>query len=472
MKKIIIGTLVICIIWILPIVGNAEPTSVPHFLNYQSLLYDDGGNLLPDGQADVTFKVTDAAGSVLFEEHQTVDVVRGAVSALVGNGLDSGGAPMGGIPASVLSPDSGRYLEVTVDGYPPEAGLEIVSVPYSIYAEKALAVADEGVTGAMLAKKSITIDHLADGLISDLATQMGTAGLIATRTDLTNLQTTYRSTTGASTIGVTSGLVYSGSNNLQGVLQDLDRAVQHRQAGIDAVQDNITSETGARQVADTTLQTNINAEASARASGDTTLQTNLNAHASTNISTAHPNGTFPISRLNTDIATQTELNSEASTRSIADTAEASARATADTDEATARAGVQSNLDTHTASTSAHGSDGAVLGKGAVFLSRGWATDNAYVGVTSNFSDGECAVITSVGRAGPTGGIDAFCTNACRRYDPGTGEDLYSYRIRCWWDGDQNDGTGCESINSCEDGTPGQGELCERVSYMIVCVDYS
>jgi len=261
MKRIVIGVLATCIVLMLPMAGNADPTSVPHFLNYQSLLYDDGGNLLANGPAGITFKITDAAGNVLYEERQTPDVVNGAVSAVIGNGLDGGGAPMGGIPASVLTPDSSRYLEVTVDGYPAESSMEIVSVPYAVYAEKALGAADGAIGGAALANKSITIDHLADGLISDLATQMGTAGLIATRTDLTNLQTTYRGSAGASTIGVTAGFVYSGSNNLQGVLQDLDRAIQSRQAGLETVQTNITNETNTRISSDS-------AEVAARGAAD------------------------------------------------------------------------------------------------------------------------------------------------------------------------------------------------------------
>jgi len=289
MKRIVIGVLATCIVLMLPMAGNADPTSVPHFLNYQSLLYDDGGNLVANGPAGITFKITDAAGNVLYEERQTPDVVNGAVSAVIGNGLDGGGAPMGGVPASVLTPDSSRYLEVTVDGYPPETAMEIVSVPYAVYAEKALGAAEGAIDGAALANKSITIDHLADGLISDLATQMGTAGLIATRTDLTNLQTTYRGTTGASTIGVTGGFVYSGSNNLQGVLQDLDRAIQSRQAGVDAI------------------------------------QTTVNTHTTSNVATAHPTGNWPIARLDTDIATQGELNAEAAARAAADAAEAGAR---------------------------------------------------------------------------------------------------------------------------------------------------
>lgn len=234
MKKTLARIVVVIAALLLPILSSATTTTVPHFLNYQSLLYDDGGNLVTDGPADVTFRITDGAGDVQYEERQTLDVIHGAVSALVGNGLDGTGAPMGGIPASVFTPDSSRYLEVTVDGFPPESGLEIVAVPYSIYAEKALSVTDEAITGAMLAKKSISMDHLADGLIDQLAGEMASRGTIATRTDLTNMQTSFRSVTGAGGIGVNGGFVYSGSTNIQGVLQDLDRSLQRRQAEIDA----------------------------------------------------------------------------------------------------------------------------------------------------------------------------------------------------------------------------------------------
>jgi len=234
MKKLLLGTILVFTALLLSTISSSAGTAVPHFLNYQSLLYDDGGNLLADQPAGMTFRITDAAGSVLYEERQTLDVVHGAVSALVGNGQDANNAPMGGIPASVLTPDGARYLEVTVDGYSPESGLEIVSVPYSVYAEKALSVADEAVTGAMLAKKIITMDHLADGLVDQLAGEMSARGALATRTDLTNMQTTYRAASGAGNIGVNGGFVYSGNTNIQGVLQDLDRSIQKRQSEIEA----------------------------------------------------------------------------------------------------------------------------------------------------------------------------------------------------------------------------------------------
>lgn len=268
MRRFFVGIGLACVICMSSMSAGAGATAVPHFLNYQSLLYDDGGNLLADGPANVTFKVKDAGGHVLFEETQTLDVVRGAVSALVGNGLTAAGAPTGGVPLSVMEPGGERYLEVAVEGYPPEGQMEIVSVPYAVYAELALGAADEAIDGAAIAKKAITMEHLSDSFVNDLATQMSAAGAIATRTDLTNMQTTYRGVGGASNIGVTAGFVYSGSNNLQDVLRDLDRAIQHRQGSVEIIETNITNEISARTASDTTLQNNINNEASARAAAD------------------------------------------------------------------------------------------------------------------------------------------------------------------------------------------------------------
>lgn len=312
MKKVCFVLVFACLVFVFPVAGNASSPDVPHFLNYQSLLFDDGGNLIPDGESSLKFRIMDVSGGVLFEEQQKVNVVNGYVSALVGNGLDANNAPSGGLPVNIFAPEAQLFLEVTADNYPPEPMLEIVSVPYSIYAETAMAVADGSIGAAALKQNIITREHLKDDLIAQLADEMDTANLVATTTDLTNLQTTYSAPTGSANIGVASGLNYSTGDNVQVVVRDLDTAIANRQA-------------------------------------------ELTAHANTNIAVAHPNGTVPISRLDTNVATQNELEAH----------------------------------THTG-----GADGAKLNGLAFWSAAGGAPDNSYVNIASGFNVNSCSIVVA------------------------------------------------------------------------------
>lgn len=310
MKKVCFTLFFACLVLMLPLAGSASSPDVPHFLNYQSLLYDDGGNLIPDGESNLKFRIMDVSGGLLFEEYQRVNVINGYVSALVGNGLDVNGAPSGGVPVSIFTPGAQLFLEVTADNYPPEPMLEIVSVPYSIYAEKAMAVADGSISESSLKQNIITREHLKDDLIAQLADEMDTANLVATAADLTNLQTSYSAPTGSASIGVATGLNYSTGDNVQVVIRDLDTAIANR-------------------------------------------QTELIAHANTNVSVAHPNGTVPISRLDTDVATQNELE----------------------------------VHTHTG-----GADGAKLNGLAFWSTSGGTPDNSYVDIASGFDVNSCSIM--------------------------------------------------------------------------------
>lgn len=387
MKKLV-RIMLLVLALMMPMSASAAAQNVPQYLNYQSMFFDDGGNFLPDGQTNLTFRIMSADGSVLFEEYQTVNVINGYVSAIVGNGLDVNDAPIGGIPMEVLSPDNGSlYLEVTAEGYPPEIGLEIVSVPYALYSQKALTVANNSIGAEEIKDNSIERSHLTVELISQLADEMGTAGLMATPTDITNLQTTYSSSSGATNIGMSTGLTYSTGTNVQTVVQDLDRAVLDR-------------------------------------------QNNIIAHANTDVVIAHPNGTIPLNRLDTDVCTQTELEGH----------------------------------THTG-----GADGPKLNGHAFWVDSGGVVDNTYVSVAAGFDVNNCEITLGVYSAGNYI-HDMDNTAVCARYcKEGNG-----YRIRCrtssmrsgasdcsGFYGDNNiEGTDCST-------TPDFGDEC-HASYMIFC----
>ena len=394
MKKVLFTILVVCVTILSTLPAIAGETSVPHFLNYQSLLYDDGGNLIPDGQANIIFRIVDANGNVLFDEYQTVNVVDGYVSAIVGNGVDANNAPIGGIPEGVLSPEESRYLEVTVDNYPPEGLMEIVSVPYSIYAEKAFTVADGSIDEKAIKNGSIKMTHLTDDLVEQLASEMETAGMVATPTDITNLQTGYSSSAGATNIGVGSGFTYSSGENVEAVVRDLDQAILDR-------------------------------------------QTNIATHANTPIASAHPNGTIPINRLDTDVATQSELDTR----------------------------IQNH--THTG-----GADGPKLNGIAFWVDAGGVDDDSYVSVASGFDVNSCKMVIGVYNAGVrtiTGENMSFCARYCRDSSGNR------FRVRCrirsgtglskecsTYFGDNNvEGSSCDIVGSYP------GDPC-RVSYMAFC----
>ena len=174
------------------------------------------GNPIADGPSEVTFRILDAAGAVLYEERQAPDVVRGGISALVGNGLTAAGAPTGGIPDGLFAPGSARYLEAEIDGQPPTAPLEIASVPYALYAGEALRVAAGGVA----------FESLGEGVVEDLAAALaeesGGVNEVIVRSDLATM---YRDPSAAAKIGVATTISHSVATTVQGVLEDLDGAI-------------------------------------------------------------------------------------------------------------------------------------------------------------------------------------------------------------------------------------------------------
>lgn len=242
----------------------AGERQVPAVLAFQSALFDDGGNPIPDGDARVAFRVVDASGAVLYEEHQVVGVLRGEVSALVGNGLAADGTPTGGLSPAVLLPEGPRFLVVEVEGMPPMVPMEVASAPYAVYAGEALGVADG----------SLAFEDLSDDLIARLATAIsdpsGRAGGALVRGVL---QAMSADAATAASIGVRPAFAYSAARDVQGALEDFDRALRRREERIDREAGALAEEAQARSSADSVeAQARGGADAaevSARLSGDT-----------------------------------------------------------------------------------------------------------------------------------------------------------------------------------------------------------
>ena len=234
--------------------------SLPNLINFQSVLTDDGGNRLADGKYSMLFQILDSEQAVLYEEKQEVEAVEGVVSVMVGAGIDpKDGAPTGGLLLEDLDPSLAKYLSVQVEEYPKQI-LEITSVPFSLYSEKAYS----------LMPKSVHRDHLADGLIEDILSQK-----VLTLSELPEEVVTsdelpifYQNNTGASQIGVSSGLNYSTGTSIQLVLNDLDSAMSLQSNRID-------SETSSRIADVLNLDNRLTQEVSSLSTEDQTIRSEI-----------------------------------------------------------------------------------------------------------------------------------------------------------------------------------------------------
>ena len=104
---------VLLFLFLLPVIPKAHSSEpqVPHFLNFQSVLFDDNGGLIKDQFIDLEFYVTDPEGNVLYSEKQEkVQVIKGAVNVLVGEGTIINSNPLqatGGMVPEVFDPATG-----------------------------------------------------------------------------------------------------------------------------------------------------------------------------------------------------------------------------------------------------------------------------------------------------------------------------------------------------------------------------
>ncbi len=249
--------LLVALILALVLPSVASATDIPAVVGYHSLVLDEGGNPIPDGDWGVRFRITDVSGNPLYEERQNLPAIGGRLSALIGNGLDANGAPTGGLSPAMLDPSGAKYLEVEIEGMDPLPAVELASVPYASYAQTALGVADasvgfEGLSGDVMVR------------IADELTGGAGADAIILREELGSL---YSDPSSATSIGVsTAGFTSSSSSDLQGALADIDLSLSAHSGDIAGLATSLSSESAARAGADS-------AEASARSTADATEAT-------------------------------------------------------------------------------------------------------------------------------------------------------------------------------------------------------
>ncbi len=98
---------------------------VPQLINYQGSLADASGNPVNNPSQSMTFKIFDAAtaGTLLWQETQTVAVTNGIFNVLLGSAVS--------IPLTLFDAGTSRWLEVSVGGTALSPRHRFGSVPYA-----------------------------------------------------------------------------------------------------------------------------------------------------------------------------------------------------------------------------------------------------------------------------------------------------------------------------------------------------
>ena len=109
----------------LPLIAGAAPQSI----NFQGKLTDTGGFAVTDPALSMTFRVYDAetGGTLLWEEHQTVNVYEGIYTIILG----SGSTTVGAFDTALFSSDN-RWLEIVVDADVLAPRQSVNSVAYAM----------------------------------------------------------------------------------------------------------------------------------------------------------------------------------------------------------------------------------------------------------------------------------------------------------------------------------------------------
>jgi hypothetical protein len=148
--------------------ATAVRAQIPRTISFQGLLMNAQGQPISDGNHIVVLVIYDQAngGTVLFQETQTVQVLRGVFNTVIG------GATAGGIPPSVTF-DRPYFLGVAVDEGPElSPRTPMTSVPYAMHA----AVADKVIGGS------------SGGGIQELTSPDGSIGITNTTGPVVQLQ--------------------------------------------------------------------------------------------------------------------------------------------------------------------------------------------------------------------------------------------------------------------------------------------
>ena len=142
--------------------ASAVLAAVPAEINYQGNIEDLSGPV--DGTFDLTFRLFDAdvAGTLLWEETQSVMVNQGVYNVILGTGTLN---PLYGSLEEVIFENDDLWLEVQVAGE-ADAMVPRQKITSVGFAMRAGSVSDGTITATMLATDAVTTEKLVDGAVT------------------------------------------------------------------------------------------------------------------------------------------------------------------------------------------------------------------------------------------------------------------------------------------------------------------
>lgn len=237
-KRLII---VIAILFAMP--AKASLDQVPGVISAPVVLYDEGSNLLSDGEYSVIVAFKDAFDATLFSEEQLVQVQNGVALISIGNGYAVGSGfstSSGGLNAATFDVGTDVTVEILVEGQSLPQELTVLgSQPYSFIAQKAMSVADETITSTQIKNGSVHEEDLDEALLEELRS----SSPVLVQDDSGEYQAIDLN---ASQVEVDAdiGLNNASGTSLDSVLRDLDTAIDTLRGtdldqSVDAVNDSI-----------------------------------------------------------------------------------------------------------------------------------------------------------------------------------------------------------------------------------------
>ncbi len=163
-KSCFAGTIGMVLCFSIVFAITTSQAQIPQTINYQGVLTEPSGAVVPDGNFNLTFKLFDVStsGTALWIETQTIAVNKGIFNVVLGN-----------VNPLILPFDQPYWLEVTV-GAGPELTPRI-QLTSSAYSLNTRSIRDGGVVTEKLADEAVTTPKIQDGAVTQAKLAAGIA---------------------------------------------------------------------------------------------------------------------------------------------------------------------------------------------------------------------------------------------------------------------------------------------------------